>query len=373
MKILELTQWLSPGGAERFIVDLSNELSKNKDVEVIVCSYVDDSIGNNNFYRQFLSPHVNYVNLKGKKTIIGKIISIWNVLKLIYTVKPDIVHCHLSAFNYVIVPRMLFPRISFYNTLHSIADKNIKRGVDKCLKSFFYKHGITPITISPICYQSFTDYMGFNTSLLIENGCRDIKKTDQYSLVEKEIQQLKNTDNTVVFINVARVHPLKNHSLLLQAFNKIVEDGYDAILLIIGDNHVDEELMKSLNDINTTGKAYFLGIKSNVSDYLFCSDAFCLTSKWEGAPISLLEAAFAGCYPITTPVGGCKDAIKNENWGALSKDCTTDSYYSELKKYLDKRPHDKSMIINNYQDRYSMKICAYKYLKLFKDGRVQDF
>ena len=32
MKILQIIFSLSPGGAERFVVDLSNELSKNNDV-----------------------------------------------------------------------------------------------------------------------------------------------------------------------------------------------------------------------------------------------------------------------------------------------------------------------------------------------------
>ena len=60
MKILEIMYTLSAGGAERFVVDISNELSKDKDNEVVLVTIVDDKQGNNKHYYTELLPTVKY-------------------------------------------------------------------------------------------------------------------------------------------------------------------------------------------------------------------------------------------------------------------------------------------------------------------------
>ena len=45
---------------------------------------------------------------------------------------------------------------------------------------------------------------------------------------------------------------------------------------------------------------------------MYLSDAFCLTSVYEGLPISLLEAISCGCVPVCTPVGGITEVVHHE-------------------------------------------------------------
>ena len=63
MKILEIITHLGSGGAERFVVDLSNELAKSN--EVTLMTILDDKVDaeNRNFCRFSLSKNVKYVNL----------------------------------------------------------------------------------------------------------------------------------------------------------------------------------------------------------------------------------------------------------------------------------------------------------------------
>ena len=60
MRILEITFHLAPGGAERFVVDLSNELAESSDVALLILR--DDSVNPDvrNFYKEDLSPKVHY-------------------------------------------------------------------------------------------------------------------------------------------------------------------------------------------------------------------------------------------------------------------------------------------------------------------------
>ena len=62
MKILQIVYSLGPGGAERLVVDLSNELSRQGH-DVTLCVLRDDEQGNFGFYKHEVSEKVNYVNL----------------------------------------------------------------------------------------------------------------------------------------------------------------------------------------------------------------------------------------------------------------------------------------------------------------------
>lgn len=367
MKILELNKSLYPGGAERFIVDLSNELAKIEGNEIYVCTYMDERISRNSFYRSQLCDKVKFKNISCDNHFFSKIKLIFSIYKLIKKINPDVVHCHLSSFNFVVLPALLNRKPFYVNTLHNLAEKNIRPGLDKFIKKIMYRLNIKPVTISPLCYESFTHYMGFNSSVMIENGCREIEKSSKFNDVFNEVESYKFSKNTKVFINVARMHPQKNHLLLVESFNRLIDSGYDAILLIIGSLDVDSRLTEEVMKCNRTERVHFLGTKENVSDYLFTSDAFCLSSLWEGAPISLLEAGFAGCYPLCTPVGGCKDTIINNEWGLLSEDLSVEAYTNMLQEYMIRSPHERSHISTLYKSKYLMKVCAKKYQTLFTD------
>ena len=62
MKILQIVFSIGFGGAERFVVDLSNELSKNHDVTLLTLKE-DKSNPDDTFYKFDLSSRVHYDNL----------------------------------------------------------------------------------------------------------------------------------------------------------------------------------------------------------------------------------------------------------------------------------------------------------------------
>ena len=66
MKIIEIIYSLSSGGAERFVVDLSNEfVAKGNDV--LLCTLLDDKKNNRAFYKFELNQKIEYVNLGYEK------------------------------------------------------------------------------------------------------------------------------------------------------------------------------------------------------------------------------------------------------------------------------------------------------------------
>lgn len=359
MKILELIYSLSSGGGERFVVDLSNELAKRGN-DVTVCMLLDDQESRLTFNRQFIAKNVKFHALKFTSGF--SFFKMRKVEDYILTELPDIVHCHLNVIPYVFRLAYCHREIKFFHTLHSIASKAMGSKYQYYINKYFYSHNIIrPITISSECQLSYNRFYKLDNAPFIDNGRSPVEPTDNIDAVKVEVSSYKATVSTPVFVHVARHHQSKNQDLLIDSFNYLNKKGYDYVLLIIGSGYDTQDGQKLKE--KACGKIYFLGEKNNVGDYLLCSNAFCLTSFYEGLPISLLEALSCGITPICTSVGGIPDVITDGETGYLA-DVEIESYLKAIQRFYAKRiAEDK--LIKYFTDNFSIEVCCSKYLQQF--------
>lgn len=361
MKILELHYSTSWAGAERFVVDLCNELSENEDI--VLCTIEDDNIPNKSYYKKELNNKIKYINLKCKTGLQLK--ALWRIYKIIKKEKPDIVHAHTDLLC-IIIPAIFYRKAKYYHTLHTLAEFCLRHKSLKFIYKYFYKTRVRPITISEACQKSFLNLYDIKTSIKIENGRAPIKFTNQENEVKNEIENLKLHIDDKVFIHVGRCQPEKNQALLIDSFNDFLKKGYHAILILIGAAYDLPENQKILS--NMQKGIYWLGLKSNVGDYLINSDFFILSSKYEGLPISLLEAISLGIIPISTPAGGVVDVLSKTEYGYIAKGFNkTDLYEQIIKAYNEFEQFDKNNLKDYFEKNFSMQHCAQRYLYSFKE------
>ncbi len=352
LKIVQVIYSLTQGGAEKFVVDLSNKLSENHEVYIITLRGSSSDL-----FKYQLNDSVNYINFPIDDGFQLK--DIYRLNKFIDKIEPDIIHTHLQVVFYFLIRKIFHKQNIIFHTIHNDAsfDGNIK--YQFLVRRFFYKRNlIIPITISNESRTSYEKYYKLNNSELIYNGCLKPTRTANFNKAKNQIESLKCNSNDLVFVHLSRFHESqKQHSVLIKAFNKIRSDFKNIILLIIGRDYETEEAM-FLKEIAKEG-IYFLGEKNNVGDYLYLSDVFCLSSRFEGLPISLLEAISCGCIPICTPVGGIKDIIQQDKNGYISSDISEESYYQEIKKYLmDPNKIKRSDLIKYFSENYSINKCS---------------
>ena len=361
MKIIQLNYMLGAGGAEKFLVDLSNTLAvMGHDVEV--CMLLTDENHKWSFNKSRLSAAVKFHSMGFKKEGFN-LKKVFEVSKYIRKQNPDIVHCHLNILPYIYP--LLGTRIKFIHTIHSVANRAAGIGIQKYIDRLLYKmHIVTPVTISKECQLSFKQFHNIANVKQIDNGTCPVSKSPLFDSVQEEIDELKNTSRTKVFIHVARCNRVKRQEVLIDAFNKLDALGKDFVLLVIGGGF-DSEYGIQLQE-KACKKIHFLGIKQNVGDYLLNSDAFCLTSECEGLPISLIEAMSAGLTPICTPAGGILDVIRHKQTGYVSDGFNCDNYLKALHLYYE-HPIDKAMIAQAFEKSYTMSICANKYIELYEE------
>lgn len=365
MKILYITYCLSSGGAERFLTDLLNQIVDNKDVEITLLLIKSESIEGNMFYAKELSPRVKVKSLGLHK--IG--ISVFSKLnKAIREEQPDIVHVHLSPIIlFCILPVLFYKKPVYMETLHNEVSR-IDNGnkIKIYLKGLMYKTGLIKVCcISDKNAVEFKRVYGKDCEALIYNGRKTLVRSGDFEMVKNEIDGYKSSDKDIVITHIARCAGQKNQKLLVESFNEIYSKYKNAVLLIIGSNF-DSEIGKSLQEI-ACDKIHFLGEKHNIQDYLYCSDAFCLSSIYEGMPITLIEALSCGCIPISTPVSGVVDIIKDEVNGYISEGFEKVQFVDTMDRFIKHRHNiNREKLMELFNKKLSIESCANSYLDFYR-------
>ncbi len=356
MKIIQIIPTLGSGGAERFVIDLCNELTKQGN-QVILCTlYNLDSNKEYAFFKENLNQNIECINLDKKLGFDSSLFL--KIYKTIKKHKPQVVHSHLSTLNYLMLS-ILFFNVKFIHTLHSDAKKLIKNKGEYFLRKIIYNTKLVkPICISEESLDSYCKLYKNRNAGMIYNGRALPIINETWDLgIEKEKYD-------TIFLHVGRYDEAKNQVNLLKAFNIVLSKKPNQLLLIIGDG--DEKIKEELL-FHTNNRIVFLGRKSNVNDYMEISDAFILPSIFEGMPISLIEAMSHGLISIVTDVGGMKNMINDGVNGIKIKGTTKEDIETALIKYLNLTDEEKKRIKQysklDFQEKYSIEKCVKYYIE----------
>lgn len=86
----------------------------------------------------------------------------------------------------------------------------------------------------------------------------------------------------------------KNHEFLLAVFAALRSRRPDACLVCAGDGPLRAGIEQSAREQGLSGAVHFLGVRRDIPEVLGVLDLFLLPSRWEGFPVSLVEAQAAG-------------------------------------------------------------------------------
>ncbi len=122
--------------------------------------------------------------------------------------------------------------------------------------------------------------------------------------------------NVVLFMG--RLGERKSPGTLISAAARLLDDYPDARFVFGGDGD-PSRYVKMAVDLGVAANCEFIGwVKGEEKDRVFReSSIFCLPSKNEGMPMSVLEAMSYGIAAVSTPVGGVPQVISNGVDGLL--------------------------------------------------------
>lgn len=301
MKLLFVITGLGMGGAENQVVNLADKLSsKGYDVTISYILKPEIVIPK--------SKNIKLIWLGGDKTLFGMIKAYFNLVKLIKTFKPSIVHSHMFHAN--IITR--FTKI-LTNIPKLICTAHNKNEGGK-IRMFLYRGtnflGDFFTNVSQEAVQTFEEKNAVkkNQMIAMYNGIDcDVFNFD---LQEREFLREKyELKDKKVFIHIGRFSEAKDHINLLKAFKDFSNEFSDAHLVLVGDGELRTEIEKFISQNNLTERVSLFGIQKNISGLLSMSDIFVLSSSWEGFGLVVAEAMACKRVVVATDCGGVSEVL----------------------------------------------------------------
>jgi glycosyltransferase involved in cell wall biosynthesis len=114
---------------------------------------------------------------------------------------------------------------------------------------------------------------------------------------------------------VARLAPQKDLATLIGGFAQARMPG--GLLVIVGDGPQRQALETLASQSGAGDRICFLGQRHDAVRIVAGFDIFALTSRWEGLPRSMVEAAAAGVPVVATGVGSVPEVIRPGQTGTL--------------------------------------------------------
>lgn len=359
MRIVECIHALKPGGAERLLVDLSNTLSGTD--EVVVLALWNRPERKESFYIPELSKRIRFISLNLSEGFHPSYLL--KVYQIIKKLRPDIVHIHCIV-HYFLLSILFYRKCLYVQTLHNEVEHDVIHYFGWIWKWLLRTRMLHLVTISPSNRISFRNWSHLACDTLIYNGRKQLKKSEKFDTTASFIASLKKHSDDILLLSVVRSALQKNIGMLITVINELVDKGKHLQLILIGDHDATEH---GKQWIASAGPAvHFIGIKDNVADYFLLCDAFCLSSFYEGMPITLIEALSCRCIPICTPCSGVIDVVENKFTGFISNSFSKEDYEHTVIDFLQNKDQiDKDNLYNKYLSLFSIETCCSQYRKLF--------
>lgn len=100
-------------------------------------------------------------------------------------------------------------------------------------------------------------------------------------------------DDCVVIGNIGRFSFQKNHNFLIDIFYELRKDGKQYRLLLVGTGELEKKIKTKVKELGLDNDVLFLGQRSDVPELLSAMDVLVMPSRFEGLPITMVEAQVA--------------------------------------------------------------------------------
>ena len=143
---------------------------------------------------------------------------------------------------------------------------------------------------------------------------------------------LRVADTDFVVGIVARLSAEKAHEVLFRAVAACVPSVPQIRLVVIGGGQRESELRNLARKLGIDSRTTFMGSRRDVPDLLPGLDVGCLSSVYEGVPITLVEAMAAGVPVVATDCGSIRDTVQDGEQGFVVPVGDVDAFADRLQR-----------------------------------------
>lgn len=369
-----VVQSLIMGGAERMVLEISNELISRKSADVIIVG-----LGSRNDYPE-LSKNVRFVHAEiiYELSVFGKHrIDVGQLNTIINNFKPDIIHsnCYLQEAP---VREYICKSVAYFSHLHDNMPAFRKLKITELLNKrriteYFEKKRLikkykecnnTFIAISNDTFDYFRNNLpgSWRQKIILLPNAIDFKKF--YNNRPKNI----DSSGTIKLINIGHFAPKKNQIFLLRVVKILRQKNINISLKLVGDSEAVKPIfIKEAESMGVKDCIEMPGIVNNVEDHLKQADIYVHSAIYEPFGLVLLEAMAAGLPVVCLDAGGNRDVIRNGENGFIINGEDAEKYADSILRLINDEGlySEMSRFAIEFAKRFDIKIYVDRLLELY--------
>ena len=284
VRVLHVVTYMGRGGIETMIMNYYRQIDRSKvQFDFLV-------------HRDFRADYDDEIEALGGKIYRLPPMVIWRrsyykALNAFFAAHPEyrIVHAHLNCMSTVILKAAKKNGVSV-RIAHSHAF-----GTRFLIRDYYRIRLPGVATQLFACGKLAGDWMFRGAKYRVIPNAIDV---DRYVYNPEKRREMRASlgipSDAFVVGHIGRLNYIKNHTFLLDVFEKVKEQKPESVLLFVGDGELRQELEKKAETLGLRDSVIFTGIRSDVPDLTQAMDSFAFPSLTEGLPVALVEAQAAG-------------------------------------------------------------------------------
>ncbi|MBS1573103.1 MAG: glycosyltransferase [Bacteroidetes bacterium] len=342
IKLLFRHRSMEMGGVEKVMLSLLNNLDKYK-FEMTVCLNLNQGELRNEFPN-----HVRKVYLADGKEDFSKNpflqkLQLWRrQKKLQYLTKyPEIIDRDYLKENYDIEIGMTYN--DFESVLNSTNKNSKKVGWFHSEIQLPKLQPLVPKILEHFPQFDYMIYCSEKIKTLMHQYYPELEYPKEEVIINAiPIEEIKKKAKEKIedfpkgkpdFVSIGRLHTRKGYHKLMEAHAKLLEEGLEHSVLIVGDGEELQNLLAQQKKLGVEKSFFFGGNKMNPYPYIENADFFILPSESEAWPLVIAEALILQKPIIATKTGDIPEMISDKKTGILI-DYNTDEMYRAMKGFL---------------------------------------
>jgi glycosyltransferase involved in cell wall biosynthesis len=326
---------LRGGGAERVVLASASDLAqKGHAVDIVL-------LGDGGELLELVPDTVRVISLKASRFRR----SLPGLVRYLRTQKPDVVHAVMWPVTVIAVAAHRIAQsgaklvVSDQNALSQQIPKGFQRKLLRWTARIAYPRADVRIQCSKGAAEDLARLSGL--------------PLDAFEVIYNPISPPDEVSGTVAIkrlwkggrprlITVGSFKAQKNHALLLRAFARV--DNKSATLLILGEGELRSKLERLAAELGIADRVIMPGFAVDPWPYLASAEIFVLSSDYEGFPLVLAEAMYAGLKIVSTDcISGPNEMLDGGRYGRLVP-CRDEVALAEaIKATIDDAPQPERM------------------------------
>lgn len=339
-KILFFIPNLMHGGAEKVLVNLVNNLDKDK-YDITLQTIFDEGV-NKKYLKEDIKYKYIFKHLFRGSTTIFKLFSPKFLYSIFIREKYDVVVSYLEGPTARIISGCPYEskKISWIH----IEMNDIKK----------FSNGFRNVEEAKECYNKFDKIICVSNNVkeefskvsgLDSNNMEVLYNTNETDFIlekSKETVDDVNFDkNTINICSVGKIIGTKGYDRLARVHKRLKEENLNHHIYILGIGEDQKKIEKYLIENNLKDTFTFIGFRDNPYKYVSKCDLFICSSLREGFSTSVTESLIVGTPVVSTLCSGAYELLGYENEYGIVVENSEEGIYEGLKKLL----NDKELLM----------------------------